>query len=121
MRSCSGNDGPLPLVAGEDTLRLYQYRGLGPPDTDVTLFLVTGGPKAVRGFPKTWIITSGNDASRDDGTILEAVLTDAGAGVKRENVEGLAHYFWIFNLPKANERFWDALVAGGEWVMEKPV
>lgn len=102
MTSYSDNDGPLPFVAAKDTFRLYEFRNLEPPNTDLALFPTAGGPDAVKGFPLTWILTSGNDASRDDGTVLEIVLRDAGVRVKRENVEGLAHYFWVFNLPKAD-------------------
>lgn len=119
MRSYEENDGPLPFVAGKGTLRLYEYRELEPPSADEALFPVTGGPEALRGFPRTWVITSGNDASRDDGTVLEAVLRDAGVSVKRENVDGLAHYFWVFNLPKANERFWDSMTGAIKWVLEQ--
>ncbi|KAK5164035.1 uncharacterized protein LTR77_010126 [Saxophila tyrrhenica] len=117
MRSYEENDGPLPFVAGKDTLKLYKSRDLEPPNTPIALFPTAYGPGAMKGFPPTWIITSGNDASRDDGTVLEAVLRDAGVRVKMENVEGLAHYFWVFDLPKANERFWDAMVGGVAWVL----
>ena len=112
------NAGPLPFVSGDDTLGLYKHRGIEPPNTSIELFPVAGGPDAVRGFPPTFIITSDNDASRDDGTVAEAVLKDAGVRVKRENIKGLAHYFWTFPLTKANEDFWSRLAVGFRWTWE---
>lgn len=73
----------------------------------------------MRGFPPTYIVTSDNDASRDDGTVLEACLTDAGVRVKRDNVKGVAHYFWVFHLPKLNASFWEKFTGGFRWVLEK--
>ena len=112
------NDGPLPFVNGRDALGEFEHRGLVPPNTDVSLFPAAGGAAAVKGFPPTYLITSGNDAMRDDGTVLEACLKDAGVRVKRENVSGLAHYFWVFDLPKANEKFWASLVGRIKWTLE---
>lgn len=113
------NAGPLPFVSGNDTLALYQYRAIEPPNTDISIFPAAGGPGAVTGFPPTYIITSDNDASRDDGTVFEAVLKDAGVKVKRDNIKGLAHYFWIFDLPKANADFWSKLCDGIAWTLSQ--
>lgn len=113
------NAGFLPFVSGHDTLQLYMMRGIEPPNTDVAVFPAAGGPEAVRGFPPTYIITSDNDASRDDGSVFEAVLKDAGTKVKRDNIKGLAHYFWVFNLPKANADFWSRLCDGIRWTLNQ--
>lgn len=121
MRSYGENDGQLPFVSGQNTLDLYEYRNIVPsPDRqpDIRLFPAAGGADAVKGFPPTYIVTSGSDASRDDGTVLEACLKDAGVRVKRENIDGLAHYFWVFNLQKANERFWTGLTQGVRWTLD---
>lgn len=117
MTSYVENAGPLPFISGDDGMELYRFFNLGPPNTDFRLFPAAGGAKAVRGFPSTYIITSDNDAARDDGTVLEAVLRDAGVSVKRDNVMGLAHYFWIFPLPKVNEKFWNSLTKGIRWTL----
>ena len=117
MTSYIDNAGFLPLVSGHDTLGLYSQREIEPPNTDINLFPAAGGPEAVRGFPPTYIITSDNDASRDDGTVLEAMLKDAKVKVKRDNIKGLAHYFWVFNLPKANADFWSKLCGGIIWTL----
>ena len=111
------NAGFLPFVSGHDTLQLYAERGIDTSQLDITIFPAAGGPDAVRGFPPTYIITSDNDASRDDGTVFEAVLRDAGVIVKRDNVKGLAHYFWVFNLPKANADFWSSICRGISWTL----
>ena len=113
------NAGPLPFVSGRDTIQLYKHRNVEPPNTDISIFPAAGGPDAVSGFPPTYLITSDNDASRDDGTVFEAVLRDAGVRVKRENIMGLAHYFWSFDLPKANANFWSKLCAGIRWTLEE--
>ena len=113
------NAGPLPFVSGRDTLELYRHRQIEPPNTDTKIFPAAGGAEAVAGFPRTYIITSDNDASRDDGTILEAALEDAGVPVRRDNIMGLAHYYWSFDLPKANADFWSKLCSGLEWTLER--
>lgn len=113
------NAGFLPFVSGHDTLQLYKMRDIEPPHTDIKIFPAAGGPEAVCGFPPTYIITSDNDASRDDGTIFEAVLRDAGTKVKRDNIKGLAHYFWVFDLPKANADFWTKLSEGIRWTFSQ--
>jgi versiconal hemiacetal acetate esterase len=119
MTSYVDNGGPIPFVSGKDTLRLYEYRDIEPPKTDIALFPAAGGAEGVKGFPPTYIITSDNDASRDDGTVLEACLKDAGVKVKRNNVKGVAHYFWVFDLPTLNASFWESLTAGFHWVLEE--
>ena len=117
MTSYKDNAGPLPFVSGHDTLELYKYRDIEPPNTDIAIFPAAGGADAVKGFPPTYIITSDNDASRDDGTVFEAALKDAGVKVKRDNIKGFAHYFWIFDMPKANADFWDKLSGGIRWTL----
>ena len=112
------NDGPLPFVSGRDALGVFEERRLVPPNVDIALFPAAGGAAAVKGFPATYLISSGNDAMRDDGAVLEAELRDAGVRVKREVVPGLGHYFWVFDLPRANERFWESVVGGMKWTLE---
>jgi versiconal hemiacetal acetate esterase len=112
------NGGPLPFVADKDTLMIFKSRNLNPPNTDISLFPAAGGAKAVEGFPPTYLISSGNDALRDDSTVFEACLKDAGVRVKRHNIEGLAHYFWVFNLPNNNARFWESLTGGMSWTLD---
>ena len=119
MTSYVDNDGPLPFVSGSDTLGLYAFFDIGPSKTDFTLFPAAGGAEYLKGFPPTYVVSSDNDASRDDGTVLEAVLRDVGVRVKRENVLGLAHYYWSFPLPKANEKFWRMLIEGFRWTLER--
>ena len=116
--SYGDNGGPLPFVSGNDTLGLYAHRDLEPPNTDFNLFPAAGGPAHLKGFPPTYIITSDNDASRDDGTVLEAVLKDAGVRVRRDNIMGFAHYFWTFDVPQANANFWSKLCSGMKWTLE---
>ena len=118
MKSYEENDGPLPFVSGKDTFGVYEHRKITADNINTDIFPTAGGPQAMRGFPATYIVTSDNDASRDDGTVLEAVLKDAGVRVKRDNFVGLAHYFWTFPLPKANERFWESLIGGIRWTLE---
>lgn len=115
MRSYKENAGPLPFVSGDDTMLLYKHWNVTPSNINVDVFPATGGPKKLKKFPPTFIITSDNDASRDDGTVLEAILRDAGVRVKRENFVGFAHYFWTFPLPRVNERFWNCLIDGLKW------
>ena len=119
MTSYVDNAGPLPLVSGDDTLGLYTYRNIEPPNTDTKIFPAAGGASAVKGFPPTYIVTSDNDASRDDGTVFAAALKDAGVPVKLDNIKGFAHYFWTFPLAKANAHFWSKLYDGIKWTLEQ--
>lgn len=119
MTSYVDNAGPLPLVSGDDTIGLYKYRQIEPPNTDIKIFPAAGGASAVKGFPPTYIITSDNDASRDDGTVFAAALKDAGVKVKLDNIKGFAHYFWTFPLAKANADFWEKLCSGIWWTLEQ--
>lgn len=118
MTSYVDNAGPLPFVSGQDTLDLYKQRDIEPPNTDVNIFPVAGGAEHLRGFPPTYLITADNDASRDDGTVLEAILKDAGVRVKADRFAGLAHYFWVFPLPKVNQKFWQSLAEGFRWCLK---
>ncbi|KAK3715701.1 hypothetical protein LTR37_006926 [Vermiconidia calcicola] len=111
------NAGPLPFVSGEDIFDLYRHRNIEPPKTELSLFPAAGGADYLKGFPPTYIISSDNDAARDDSTVFEAALKDAGARVKRDNIKGLAHYFWSFDLPMANTVFWDKLTNGMRWTL----
>lgn len=115
--SYTENAGPLPFISAADAYSIYERRDLAPPNTHITLFPVAGGPDAVRGFPPTYVVSSDNDATRDDCTVLAAVLKDAGVPIKHENIMGLAHYFWIFNLPIANRVFWAKLANGIVWTL----
>ena len=119
MTSYVDNAGPLPLVSGKDTFGLYKHRNIEPPNTDIKIFPAAGGAEAVKGFPPTYIITSDNDASRDDGTVFGAALKDAGVKVKLDNIKGFAHYFWTFPLAKANADFWEKLCSGISWTLEQ--
>ena len=117
--SYKDNAGPLPFVSGDDTLQLYKERDLEPQKTPIGLFPAAGGPDAVRGFPPTYVITSDNDAVRDDGTVLAAILKDAEVPVKHDNIMGFAHYFWSFPLANANVDFWWRLTDGIRWTLKK--
>lgn len=117
MTSYVENAGPLPFVSGDDTFALYEHWNITPANIDLDIFPAAGGPDRLKGFPPTFIVTSGNDASRDDGTVLEAMLKDADVRAMRKNFPGLAHFFWFLDLPKANERFWWFLVGGIHWTL----
>ena len=113
------NAGPLPFVSGDDTLGLYKHWKSEPPNTDLALFPAAGGAEYVKGFPPTYLISSDNDASRDDITVFAAASKDAGVEIKHDNIKGLAHYFWSFNLPKANADFWERLTGGIRWTVHR--
>ena len=116
--SYKDNAGPLPFVSGDDTMGLYKHWNIEPPNTDLKIFPAAGGAEYVKGFPPTYVITSDNDASRDDGTVFAAALKDAGVRVKHDNIKGFAHYFWSFPLPKANANFWQKLTDGIRWTLK---
>lgn len=117
MRSYVENAGPLPFVSGDDTMGLYKHWKITPSNININVHPAAFGPESVQGFPPTFFITSDNDASRDDSTVLEAMLKDVGVPTKRENFVGFAHYFWTFPLPKVNERFWKCLIDGIGWTL----
>lgn len=118
MTSYTTNSGTLPFVAGHHTLLRYEVLDMQPPNTDYSLFPAAGGPDYLRGFPRTFILTSENDASRDDGTVFEAELRDAGVQADLYCFKGLAHHFWHFPLKKAGEEFRQKLVEGVRWTLE---
>lgn len=76
------------------------------------------GAEGVKGFPATWIFNADVEIFRDDGRVLEAVLSGAGGRVKREVMLGLPHYFWCFPLWEKGREFWERVLGGVRWVLE---
>ena len=114
------NGGKLPVVSGDDALFCYKLAGAEPPYDEKrgSLFPLTMGKEGVRGFPRTYVVTCGSDAVRDDGVVLEAALRDVGVSVKRDNYEKLPHYFWVFPVERTGRDMRRKLVEGVEWTLE---
>ncbi|KAK3670813.1 hypothetical protein LTR78_009257 [Recurvomyces mirabilis] len=121
-RSWTELSGPIPLVTADDCMKSYHGFGLAPPyegdDERRNWFPLTIGPEALKGMPRTYIINCEIECMRDDGTVAEAQMIDAGMDVKRVVLPGLPHYFWSFPLEKAGLRFRDTLVKGVKWMLE---
>lgn len=61
-------------------------------------------------FPRTWIATCENDPLRDDGVVLEKMLSDQGVVVQRKHYKGFGHCFWVFpQLEKRRELLADVV------------
>lgn len=72
-----------------------------------------------KNFPPTYITTCEFDPLRDDGTILEAALKEAGVKTKLNHYKGLPHYFWIFpGIPEAQQYIGD-LMGGITWMLSQ--
>ena len=84
----------------------------------VEWFPVSGGTTALKGFPRTYLINAGREACRDDSTVMQAALQDAGVPVKSDTLPNLPHYFHCFGLQNAGQRFRDALVSGTTWAVK---
>ena len=110
------NGGPVPIVTGADMLLAYEGVVGAGQIKNVNLFPIAGGKEALKSFPRAYIIGTSKEACRDDSTVLEAALTDAGVSVRRDNLPALPHYFWIFPVQLAGSRFREALVEGMKWI-----
>ena len=86
------NGGPVPVVDGKKMLEAYEE--IAPQYREAEFFPVSGGAKALKGFPKTYITSTSKEANRDDGLVMEHGLKDAGVEVKRDVFKGLPHYYW---------------------------
>ena len=113
------NGGPVPIVSWKDCLLVYEATGCLPPYHDASWFPQAIGSEAFRDFPPTYIINTDLECLRDDGTVLEAELNDAGCKVKRDVMEGFPHYFWCFPIEKGGRAFRQKLVDGIKWVLER--
>ena len=111
------NAGRLPFVSSEDVHRIWNFRKMGVDNIDITFWPVAHGAEALKGFPPTYILSADNDSLRDDSMVMEAALKDAGVRVKLDNVIGLGHYFWMFDVPKATEKFWQTMSGGLMWTL----
>ncbi|KAK5676949.1 hypothetical protein LTS10_010713 [Elasticomyces elasticus] len=120
-RSMVELSGDIPFVTTEMVLSSYDLLGARPPYTDETKewFPAMLGSDALQDMPKTYIVNCEVECMRDDGAVLEAELSDAGVGVKRDVMPGLPHYSWSFPLEKAGQRFRRNLVEGIRWVLEQ--
>lgn len=105
------------VLTGDTMLAAYKLLVGDSGIKNMDWFPVTGAPESLKGFPRTYITNTDKEALRDDGTVLEAALRDAGVAVKRDNMPALPHYFWRFPIEKAGARFREILVEGTKWVV----
>ncbi|PQE19429.1 hypothetical protein CJF30_00009888 [Rutstroemia sp. NJR-2017a BBW] len=74
--------------------------------------------KCLKEFPKTWIVTCEKDPLRDDGVVLEKMLSAQDVVVRRKHYNGFGHCFWIFPQLAKREEFLGDVVHGIEFVLE---
>lgn len=109
------NGGQVPVITGEEMRMAYELIP-GRENVDkVEWFPLSGAPTALKGFPRTYLIHTDREACRDDSTVMEAALKDAGVPVKRDMIPNLPHYFHCFGLKHAGQRFRSDVLDGARW------
>ncbi|EMC96563.1 hypothetical protein BAUCODRAFT_148152 [Baudoinia panamericana UAMH 10762] len=96
-RSTVENSGLVPIVTWDDCVASYRANDVLPPygDRKAAWFPTSLGSEALKDMPPTYIYNTDLECMRDDGTVLEAELRDAGVSTKRDVMPGLPHYFWV--------------------------
>jgi versiconal hemiacetal acetate esterase len=68
-------------------------------------------------YPRVYLVTCEKDILRDDGIVLEHLLRDAGATVKRDHYEGYPHYFFVFLSLEMSRMYLSNVVQGINFVL----
>ncbi|KAK3113876.1 hypothetical protein LTR53_008393 [Teratosphaeriaceae sp. CCFEE 6253] len=102
-----------PVIDGESMAIFGSALGAEPTDEEAFVILATKDHKS---FPPTYITTCEFDPLRDDGFVLEKVLTEAGVPVKHDHYPGMPHYFWIMPQVPEGQEYVGKLLGGVEWV-----
>lgn len=116
------NGGEIPVVNASDAMAAFDMLGSKedlPAWRKGEWFPQTAGAGAFKNFPPTWIINTDLECFRDDGRVLQLELSDAGAKVKREVMEGWPHYFWCFPVIQGGNEFRGRVVQGIKWILEE--
>lgn len=92
-KSYEENAKDAPVIDKESMEIFYKHAGADPKDSSCFTILATDKHAE---FPPTYITSCEFDPLRDDSTILEAALKEAGVPTKHDYYPGFPHYFWIF-------------------------
>jgi versiconal hemiacetal acetate esterase len=91
----------------------YEHVGADPKDPGTFTILATDKHSE---FPPVYMTSCEFDPLRDDATIMELALKEAGVPVKHDYYQSFPHYFWIFPPVPEGQEYVGKLIAGIEWL-----
>ncbi|EMC91855.1 hypothetical protein BAUCODRAFT_307726 [Baudoinia panamericana UAMH 10762] len=105
-----------PVINKQSMADFFKITGVDPNDENTFTSLAT---KNHKNFPPTYFASCEFDPLRDDATVMEAALKDAGVETKHDHYKGFPHYFWIVPTVPESQTFVQNLVGGIEWLKSK--
>ncbi|KAK4495235.1 hypothetical protein PRZ48_013564 [Zasmidium cellare] len=107
------NEKGTPIIDKESMEIFYNHLGADPHDPSAFPILAEENHK---NFPPTYFASCEFDPLRDDATIMEIALKEAGVKTKHDTYKGLPHYFWIIPSVPEGQAFVGNLIGGIEWI-----
>ena len=112
-KSYTENADGAPVIDKESMDIFYKAARADPKDPSCFTILATDKHAE---YPPTYFASCEFDPLRDDATIMEEALKEAGVPTKHDFYPGFPHYFWIFPpIPEA-QTFVGNLLQGIEWI-----
>ncbi|KAK3056868.1 Telomerase-binding protein [Extremus antarcticus] len=112
-KSYTENAKDTPIIDGESMDIFYKHVGADPKDPGTFTILATDKHSE---FPPVYMTSCEFDPLRDDATIMELALKEAGVPVKHDYWAGFPHYFWIIPPVPEGQQYVGKLIEGIEWL-----
>ena len=103
----------VPVIDKDSMEVIYNAADADPKDE--TCFTILATDKHAE-FPPVYFTSCGYDPLRDDATIMEMALKEAGVPTKHDYYESMPHYFWIFPPVPEGQTYVGNLIQGIEWL-----
>ncbi|KAF9767347.1 hypothetical protein IL306_000089, partial [Fusarium sp. DS 682] len=86
------NKDNVPVVNQTTLLQMFDNTGIEPDDEGYFPIL---DDSCLKLFPRTYLVTCGQDPLRDDGKVLHHGLSSVGVPIKTNHYGNMPHCFWI--------------------------
>lgn len=110
------NKSGVPII-DRNSMEIF-FEHLGGSNDDPSLYVLLDKDNH-KNYPPVYFTSCEFDPLRDDTTVFEAALKEAGIPTKHDHYKGLPHYFWIFpGLPEGGE-YVQKLLGGIGWLFSQ--
>lgn len=113
--SYKDNKENVPIIDEATLLQMFDNTGIKSDDEGY--FPLLDG-SCLKLFPRTYLVTCGQDPLRDDGKVLHDSFVSAGVPAKIDHYGEMPHCFWIVPSLPETAVFFNQLIGGVQWVIK---